>query len=573
MIASDATAEALALLEPLVQTLDDSSDELEALAPGNLVEALNQLPQFLNNSGPANVSSIGGAAGSSFLNLRGVGSNRTLVLLDGRRVASSTRAGVADVATFPEAMIRGMEVVTGGASAAYGSDAVGGVVNFLLDTDFTGVKGKVQGGMTSRQDNENFEISLSAGHRLGERTHLLASFDYTESKEIRNYEGRDWYQNWGTDDVNGRGQPTVIARDVRSRLYTAGGLIRMPGPNPENSALHMIHFLEGGIPAQFQDGTLVGETRQVGGTGFWGDIASKEQDTGGQGSIYPDNSRGSAFLYLDHEFNNNWTGFAQFIYGSNNTEFNGSGAHQEEAWALTIYEENPFIPPSIRDVMEMRSGVQYEERYDFDNPGVAASNHIAALVRNTARFADVARTLPQQAAPGTTFQYKTIDTAVLGWLIERVTRGSVAAYTARCLWEPLGAEADGFYIMDGPPGVGREFSGAGFNATLRDFARVGQMMLNGGVANGRRIVPEEWVRESVVSRHPEDAQRGGYGLQWWTMGGSDAYAAIGLQGQYIYVDPATRTVVVKLSHFPPGDNSALEAESQAFMRAAAAWQP
>ncbi len=328
------------------------SDELEALAPGNLVEALNQLPQFLNNSGPANVSSIGGAAGSSFLNLRGVGSNRTLVLLDGRRVASSTRAGVADVATFPEAMIRGMEVVTGGASAAYGSDAVGGVVNFLLDTDFTGVKGKVQGGMTSRQDNENFEISLSAGHRLGERTHLLASFDYTESKEIKNYEGRDWYQNWGTVDVNGRGQPTVIARDVRSRLYTAGGLIRMPGPNPENSALHMIHFLEGGIPAQFQDGTLVGETRQVGGTGFWGDIASKEQDTGGQGSIYPDNSRGSAFLYLDHEFNNNWTGFAQFIYGSNNTEFNGSGAHQEEAWALTIYEENPFIPPSIRDVME-----------------------------------------------------------------------------------------------------------------------------------------------------------------------------------------------------------------------------
>ncbi len=228
---------------------------------------------------------------------------------------------------------------------------------------------------------------------------------------------------------------------------------------------------------------------------------------------------------------------------------------------------------SIRDVMEMRSGVQYEERYDFDNPGVAASNHIAALVRNTARFTDVARTLPQQAAPGTTFQYKTIDTAVLGWLIERVTRGSVAAYTARCLWEPLGAEADGFYIMDGPPGVGREFSGAGFNATLRDFARVGQMMLDGGVANGRRIVPEEWVRESVVSRHPEDAQRGGYGLQWWTMGGSDAYAAIGLQGQYIYVDPATRTVVVKLSHFPPGDNSALEAESQAFMRAAAAWQP
>jgi CubicO group peptidase (beta-lactamase class C family) len=228
---------------------------------------------------------------------------------------------------------------------------------------------------------------------------------------------------------------------------------------------------------------------------------------------------------------------------------------------------------SIRDVMEMRSGVAYDERYDFENPGVAASNHIAALVRNTARFVDVARTLPRRTPPGQRFEYKTIDSAVLGWLVERVTQGSVAAYTAHCLWEPLGAEADGFYIMDGPPGTGREFSGAGFNATLRDFARFGQMMLDEGMANGHRVVPADWVRQSTRSRHAEDPARGGYALQWWTMGGSDAYAAIGLQGQYIYVDPATRTVVVKLSYFPPGDNSALESETLAFMGAAAAWKP
>ena len=90
---------------------------------------------------------------------------------------------------------------------------------------------------------------------------------------------------------------------------------------------------------------------------------------------------------------------------------------------------------TIRQVMQMRSGVDYEERYDFEHPGRAASNHIAALVKNTARFADVARTLPRIHVPGSFFQYKTIDTAVLGWLIERVTQGSVAAYTASCLWE------------------------------------------------------------------------------------------------------------------------------------------
>lgn len=228
---------------------------------------------------------------------------------------------------------------------------------------------------------------------------------------------------------------------------------------------------------------------------------------------------------------------------------------------------------SIRHVMEMRSGVDYQERYDFANPGTAASNHIAALVRNTARFADVARTLPRLHEPGAVFQYKTIDTAVLGWLIERVSGGSVAAYTEQCVWEPLGAEADGFYIMDGAPGVGREFSGAGFNATLRDFARFGQMVLDGGVANGKRLVSAEWIAQSTQPSGDEDQRRGGYGLQWWTMGDSEAFSAIGLQGQYIYVDPATRTVVVKLSYFPPGDNSALDAETLAFMAAASAWSP
>jgi CubicO group peptidase (beta-lactamase class C family) len=233
--------------------------------------------------------------------------------------------------------------------------------------------------------------------------------------------------------------------------------------------------------------------------------------------------------------------------------------------------EGGYAGASILDVMEMRSGVDYEERYDFENPGTAATNHIVALVRNTARFADAAKTLRSIHRPGEHFQYKTIDTAVLGWLVERVTGSSVAAYTARCLWEPLGAESDGFYIMDGAPGVGREFSGAGFNATLRDYARFGQMMLDGGVAHGHRIVPEDWVRRSTQPRHPEDTRRGGYGLQWWTIGSSDAYSAIGLQGQYIYVDPASRTVVVKLSYFPPGDNSALDAETLAFMAAASAW--
>jgi CubicO group peptidase (beta-lactamase class C family) len=224
---------------------------------------------------------------------------------------------------------------------------------------------------------------------------------------------------------------------------------------------------------------------------------------------------------------------------------------------------------TVKHILQMRSGVDYEERYDFGNPGVAARNHELALVTNVIRFADAARTIKRAHPPGKTFQYKTLDTAVLGWLIERVSGRTLAAYMAQRLWEPLGAERDGFFIMDGQPGVGREFSGAGFNATVRDLARVGLMMLNEGKGNGRQIVPAEWVRESM---RPAGGEGPGYGYQWWLVEGSRAYQALGLQGQYIYVDPDSRTVIVKVSYFPPANFTAAE-ETAAFLDAASRWQP
>ncbi|ESQ88612.1 hypothetical protein ABAC460_15075 [Asticcacaulis sp. AC460] len=226
---------------------------------------------------------------------------------------------------------------------------------------------------------------------------------------------------------------------------------------------------------------------------------------------------------------------------------------------------------TVRQVLEMKSGVDYEERYDFSNPGPAAQNHENSLVLNITRFADAARTVPSKAAPGSLFEYKTLDTAVLGWLVERVTGMNASTYMASRVWEPLGAQADGFFILDGEPGVGREFTGAGYNATLRDYGRLGQMMLNEGVANGTRILPQDWVKQSTAPAGPETPE-GGYGYQWWTVANSNAYYAVGLQGQFIYVDPDTRTVVVKLSYFPPDDQMAY-GEALSFMAAASQWKP
>ncbi|MES2606850.1 MAG: Plug domain-containing protein, partial [Pseudomonadota bacterium] len=115
------------------------ASELSAMAPGNLIEGLTQMPQFYGNQNQEQVNG-GQNSGGSNVNLRGAGSNRTLTLLNGRRVVPSNRFGAVDVNVFPEDLLRSVENVTGGASASYGTDAVAGVVNFLLDTDYVGLK-------------------------------------------------------------------------------------------------------------------------------------------------------------------------------------------------------------------------------------------------------------------------------------------------------------------------------------------------------------------------------------------------------------------------------------------------
>lgn len=236
---------------------------------------------------------------------------------------------------------------------------------------------------------------------------------------------------------------------------------------------------------------------------------------------------------------------------------------------------------SIRSLLEMRSGVDYEERYDFGaNPSLAAIVHDSAVVQNKERFADRARGLRRKAPPGERFNYATMDTAVLGWALERATGQPLSEFMSESLWKPAGMEFTGFWIADGPAPVGRELSGMGFNASLRDFGRLGQLLLEHGKREGRSVVPEAWMRQAT-SMKPLTGNVGvavgtgaGYGYCLWKVDDDPgSYSAVGLAGQFIYVHPESKTVIVKLSYYPLEQSDELDARAIAYFKTITRWQP
>lgn len=234
---------------------------------------------------------------------------------------------------------------------------------------------------------------------------------------------------------------------------------------------------------------------------------------------------------------------------------------------LPEMEGTGYDGPSVRDLLRMRSGVDWEERYEFGSDTQLTKVHDNALVAYNYRWCDYAanESVKGATAPDERFNYATLDTSVLGCIVERVTGRTGAEYMAEKLWQPMGAESDAYWIMDGPDDIGREFYGAGLAVTARDHARFGQMFLQGGMANGTRVLPEAWVTEATVpdaGYSPiEEGSPLGYQYQWWTEADSDVYMAMGLFHQFIRVDPSNKIVIVKTSYTEaPIGNDAENAE-------------
>jgi iron complex outermembrane receptor protein len=312
-------------------------EEIQRAAPINLADQVNQLPA-LAGSTRMNTSTISaGLVGINALNLRSLGVNRTLVLFDGQRMPASTTGGQVDVNAIPNSLVSRVDVVTGGASAAWGSDAVSGVVNFVLDKDFTGLRGEVSGGITTYGDDRNLRLSVAAGTRFaGGRGHLLLSVEHAWNEGIEGID-RPWYV--GAKQLNNpaytatNGLPRLLARTNVGYTTVAPGAIVTAGP------LRGIYFGPGGAPAQLNFGSIVSDPFMVGGDWRVTDF--------GNGPQALDNplSRQNVFGRLSYKITDNIEGYLQASYSRSyvdmitTPQFNFGG--------LTIRNDNPFIPQSI----------------------------------------------------------------------------------------------------------------------------------------------------------------------------------------------------------------------------------
>jgi CubicO group peptidase (beta-lactamase class C family) len=252
------------------------------------------------------------------------------------------------------------------------------------------------------------------------------------------------------------------------------------------------------------------------------------------------------------------------------------GKLDENAKVATIVPElakSAFGDATVRQVLDMTTGLRYNEDYADPDADVwrygAAGNPLPKPEGYTGprSYFEYLETVTKEGEHGAAFGYKTINTDALGWIIARVTGKSVTDLLAERIWSKMGAEQDAYYTVDS---IGTPFAGGGLNAGLRDLARIGQLMLDGGVINGRRLIPEAAIESIRAGGDKAAFEKAGYALlkgwsyrgMWWVTHNEDgAYMARGVHGQAIYVDPKARMVIARFASTPQAGNAANDPNS------------
>jgi len=354
--------------------------EINDLKPGNSIsEQLDTLPQFLNTqTAQRGGATLFGDAGGSYLNLRNMGKQRTLVLFDGSRIVPADRSSSVNVDNFPTALVRTVDVVTGGASAAYGADALAGVVNFVLDREFEGLKTNVSTGITEVGDGQNWNFSVAGGKQIGDRLNLIGSIEARQIKQI--YRSPFDTENWSSIGlvINPAWSPgntsvpqRITAPYVHSATHSATGLINQPG-----FPLHRHTFSEDGRSVRpFIDGDIPNRsgagTNNMQSGGPEADLAMRSYLNGATGQEVKNRS---AFGAIKYSVSDSTEIFGQVMLGR--TESNGNNLLGAGNWAgtnyfLTAYVENPFLPDVVRNAMiaQNRTQIQIQKSGQIRLPG------------------------------------------------------------------------------------------------------------------------------------------------------------------------------------------------------------
>ena len=350
-----------------------STEQLAKAQPGLIAEGLNQLPELRGSQRPSTGgTSATGALTGSYLNLRNLGVQRTLVLVDGRRFAPSSRDGSTDLNLIPDGLIKRVDIVTGGASAAYGSDAVAGVVNLVLDTHFTGLKMDAQSGISDKGDGGSQKASLTAGTSFADgRGHIVGSAGFYNVAGINSLADRDWGRdNYGFVANPANTRQLIFIPNARGATVSGGGLA-ISGPFAYQQ------FLPDGTLAPFNRGALQSGLNQQGGDGA---------------AVYANLSAGirieTAFGRADFDVTPNLNIYGQVSAGwaknqyTQVQQFNVGGFN-----GFTIFSGNAFLNPGVQSILTNTNTAAFglgRINYDFGAPSTADAT--ARTIDATAGF-------------------------------------------------------------------------------------------------------------------------------------------------------------------------------------------
>jgi len=326
-----------------------SSATLEAAAPANIVDFAVKLPALAGSNTPNNSSGFmsNGKAGVSAMNLRSLGTARTLVLVDGQRWVPSSIDGDVDVNTIPQALIAGIDVTTGGASAAYGSGAVGGVINFILNKDFTGVKADHQYSEHQLYGAPQNKFTLSAGTGFADgRGHALfsgeASYQHGNLDGIPEF-NRNHYFSMPNSAANiaAGGPQVLVGKHIGISTYTPGGLITS-GPL---KGTYFGVLDANGVPTinKLAYGDPVGSQWMQG-----GDYEYTNSAQFGYQTLIPRQSRQNAFGRISFDLTDSTEVYAELSWG----RYHGIAYVEAQSTAgIEVSIDNPYLPASIVSAM------------------------------------------------------------------------------------------------------------------------------------------------------------------------------------------------------------------------------